>query len=355
MKRAKKYMTTKLIISGGKLAQPSAPFSLYADEFLDEQFGQWAPRALYLELGWIDKQGNVVGDHPTDELLWMEFDPAFVRPLKLFEQLGLRAIELGLRRVEGEIPGYPFDHVAYSGTAERLQESLSELGFKIEVRAHLFARSEHLILSSWLKGLPNEARESFGRKKLPYSIDKVAQKIAGCDADSCDGYRYLEAAVAAILLRSIERGLPNWGGWSPETGVMLARKRRPRTDSRRLHLVSQRLFTINWASSGPGFSWPHQYTLTWVPLYERYVVTVSADSPEGLCGYTDLALGSFGASEDVEKCVRAIVVGDWRGQYLEWNQAQWTDIEETGLISTETLMRWAGEIWGEEREDDESD
>ena len=40
---------------------------------------------------------------------------------------------------------------------------------------------------------------------------------------------------------------------------------------------------------------------------------------------------------------------------MEWNQAQWTDIEETGLISTETLMRWAGEIWGEEREDDESD
>ena len=229
---------------------------MFAGEILDEQFGlgQSASPALHLELGWIDEQGNVVGDHPTDELLGMEFDPAFVRPLKLFEQLGLHAIELGLRRVEGEVPGYPFDHIAYAGTAERLQESLSELGFNMEVRAHLFARSEHLILSSWLNALPNEARESFGRKALPYLIDRVAQKIAGCDADSCDGDRYLEAAVAAILLRSIERGLPNWGGWSPETGVMLARKRRPRTDSRKLHLVPQHLFTINWASSGPGFS-----------------------------------------------------------------------------------------------------
>jgi hypothetical protein len=51
-----------------------------------------------------------------------------VKPLKLFEQLGLRAIGLGLRRVEGEVPGYPFDHVAYSGTAERLQEALLEWG-----------------------------------------------------------------------------------------------------------------------------------------------------------------------------------------------------------------------------------
>ena len=92
-----------------------------------------------------------------------------------------------------------------------------------------------------------------------------------------------------------------------------------------------------------------------MPLYERYVVTVSADSPEGLCGYTDLALGSFGASEDFENRVSAIVVGDWRGQFFEWNQAQWTDIVETGLISIETLMRWAAKVWGEEREDDESD
>jgi hypothetical protein len=92
-----------------------------------------------------------------------------------------------------------------------------------------------------------------------------------------------------------------------------------------------------------------------VPLYERYVVTVSADSPEGLCGYTDLALGAFGASEDVENCVSAIVVSDWYEQSLEWNQAEWTDIVETGLISTETLMRWAAEVWGEERDDDESD
>ena len=166
------------------------------------------------------------------------------------------------------------------------------------------------------------------------------------------GDRYVEAAVAAILLRSIERSLPNWGAWSPESGLVTARTRRPRRDSRKLHLKPKHLFTINWASSGPGFSWPNEYNLCWVPLYERYVVTVSADSPEGLCGYTDLALGSFGASEDVENRVRAIVVGDWYGQFMEWNQAQWEDVAETGLISAEALMRRAEEVWGEEREEE---
>ena len=146
---------TALVISGGKLAEPSAPFSMYAYEFLDEQFGlgRSASPELHLALGWIDEQGKVVGDRP--KLLLMKFDPAFVRPLKLFDQLGLRAIELGLRRVEGEVPGYPFDHVAYNGSAERLQEALLELGFNLEVRGHLFARSEHLILSSSFSSLPS--------------------------------------------------------------------------------------------------------------------------------------------------------------------------------------------------------
>jgi len=87
-----------------------------------------------------------------------------------------------------------------------------------------------------------------------------------------------------------------------------------------------------------------------VPLYEQYVVTVSADSPEGLSGYTDLALGSFGASEDVEDSVHDIVVFDWRAQVSEWDQGRWEYVLEPGLISTETLMKWAGEVWSKERE-----
>jgi hypothetical protein len=329
-KPSKRVRRTKLlIISGGKLAVVSAPLSAYVGEFLEDVFGPDRSKSpeLFRELGWIDERGNVVGDHTTGELLGMEFDPAYVKPLELFKRLGVRAIELGLRRVEGEIPGYPFDHVAYSGTANRLQGALPEAGISAEVRAHLFTRSEHRILSSWLRVHPNESKESLGRDYPSYwDEEELARKIAGCEGED----RCVEAAVATILLRSIEYRLPNWGTWSPETGVLTARTRRPRTDSRKLHLVPKHLFTINWASSGPGYSWPVEYNLCWVPLYEKYVVTVSADSPEGLAGYTDLALGSFGRDRDVKDRVGAIVVGDWYGQFMEWNQAQWKYVAGTG-------------------------
>jgi hypothetical protein len=116
-----------LIINGGELAEPSAPLSLYAYEFLEEQFGWERSRSpdLFKELGWIDERGNVVGDHPTNELLEVEFDPAYVTPLNLFDQLGPRAIQLGLRRVEGEIPGYPFDHVADCASAKKANKLLN--------------------------------------------------------------------------------------------------------------------------------------------------------------------------------------------------------------------------------------
>jgi hypothetical protein len=281
----------------------------------------------------------------------MEFDPAYITPLTLFDQLGPRAIELGLRRVEGDIPGFPFDHVAYTGTAERLQKALAEAGINVEVRAHLFTRSEHLVLSSWLRENPTEALKSIGRTPPFWEVDRAAQKIARCSGNvyaaesGRSPYHDDDAAVATILLRSIERSLPNWGTWSPETGVLLARNFRPRTDLRKLHLIPKHLFTINWASSGPGFSWPNKYNLCWVPVYEKFVVTVSADSPEGLCGYTDLALGSFLPSADIEDRVCAIVTGDWETQLLEWDQRQWSDVLEEGLISTGTLTQWAAQVW----------
>lgn len=115
------------------------------------------------------------------------------------------------------------------------------------------------------------------------------------------------------------------------------------------------LFTINWASTGPGYSWPNQYNLTWVPLYEQYVVTVSADSPEGLGGYTDLALGSFGPGGDVEDSIRAVIVGDWHTQAMEWDQRRWEYVLEPGLINATTLMEWARQVWKNENEDRESD
>jgi hypothetical protein len=62
--------------------------------------------------------------------------------------------------------------------------------------------------------------------------------------------------------------------------------------------------------SGPGFDWPVTYKLVWTPIYDRYVVTASADCPDAF-GYADFALGHFGRSDDVGQSVIEIIKRDW--------------------------------------------
>ena len=94
-----------------------------------------------------------------------------------------------------------------SATAEQLQEGLSEAGIEVEVRAHLFTRAEHLILTSWLGVYPNEAQESLragnasalGTYPLSREVEKAAEKLITAYGEGRD----VEAAAAAIMLRSI--------------------------------------------------------------------------------------------------------------------------------------------------------
>jgi hypothetical protein len=59
---------------------------------------------------------------------------------------------------------------------------------------------------------------------------------------------------------------------------------------------------INWADSGPGLSWPADYNLVWLPTYDRFVLTYSADSPDAF-GYCDFALGTVAAEIPGQLCV----------------------------------------------------
>jgi hypothetical protein len=95
-------------------------------------------------------------------------------------------------------------------------------------------------------------------------------------------------------------------------------------------------FTINWADSGPGFSWPVAYYVTWLPYYERFVVTASADCSDAF-GYNDFAIGSFGSDKPTKKGARKIVCDDWHNQRA-FEQQPWAYLFSTGLISeTEAL------------------
>ena len=214
----------------------------------------------------------------------------------------------------------------------------------------LFHPIEHAILCDWLgKERPDSSAE----------IDLEALVDGPDDGPvtlkhSCDGTLNeftLRNAVARLLLGGIQQRLPTSAVCYSDR-IVLTRDYTPR-GRRKLDLLPRFLFQINWANSGPGISWPVAYYVIWLPVYDIFVVTGSADSPEAF-GYCDYALGWFDADIPLEEGVRRVIVGDWQHQRNEWDQEQWENFWDEGLISTETVWSWAAEVWGtEEEEDDE--
>ena len=163
-------------------------------------------------------------------------------------------------------------------------------------------------------------------------------------------------AVAKIVLQTVVNRLPNWAACTGRAGSNRALRGRPRLPQpRKLALLPRFLFSINWASSGPGFSWPMAYYLTWVPGYDRFVVTGSSDSPEGNYGECDLALGYCSAADDeADTLTKAaeIISGDWSAQYAEWEQQQWECFLDAGLISYGRAHAMATAVWDPDVEDE---
>jgi hypothetical protein len=98
----------------------------------------------------------------------------------------------------------------------------------------------------------------------------------------------LDAAVANVVLHRVQRQLPQWAALGDGNAVFGrdVRRRRVFTKVKR----PKHLFTLNWADSAPGYSWPMAYHATEVPAFGRVVVTASADSPDTF-GFCDFAIG----------------------------------------------------------------
>jgi hypothetical protein len=172
-------------------------------------------------------------------------------------------------------------------------------------------------------------------------------RILGQDCDRGDTEASYRAAVAQIALRTVWKGLPNFAAWSETTGVQLARPSESPSPngSRKLHLMPRHLLTINWADSGPGYSWPEAYYACRLPLYDRYIVTVSADCPEAFGGHTDKALDSFPVSANFDESVKESIFLDWRERFLEYEQPRWKYVLEEGLVSEADAEELADEVW----------
>lgn len=211
-----------------------------------------------------------------------------------------------------------------------------------------FFPREHAILAEYFdlqEKQPQQAR-AFDPDEITSeenNYDEASEGIACRKSYGGRDYRAIDNAVARIALAPVRENLPTWGGLGKD-GAFHSRlsdnesvlpERGYRSDP--MHVLS-----INWASSGPGYSWPLKYYISWIPYYERYVVTVSYDSPE-VEGYLDLAIGHLAEGASVEKELKSVIVRHWDrdSMYLQG----WEGVIDSGIVKDP--WAWREEVsWG---------
>jgi hypothetical protein len=221
--------------------------------------------------------------------------------------------------------------------------------------ARIFKPVEHALLAEYFR-MPGLLPEWAGGVDLgEFPLDDWDESEGGIAPLGSVGDRnVLENAVARIALAPIQEQLPQWAAYDSQQ-VIPARTIRqcPERDATSRPLL---LFGINWATSGPGFSWPEEYHVTWIPHYDRYIVTASSDSKD-VHGFEDIALGFFRGSPvkgGDRKTIKSIITGYW----TETSDVQmaWEEYWNHGAISNETAWKWRGDVWSENGEDeDETD
>ena len=152
----------------------------------------------------------------------------------------------------------------------------------------------------------------------------------------------LDSEVAAFLLEPVQTRLPNWGYTDPDGTVVMGRVVRALTPAK-VRPMPLLLFTVNWADSGPGFSWPETYYVTYVPQLNVRIVTASRDS-EDVWGCTDLAIGWCKPRGRADWGTKKIITLWWHrgcGVMMPW-ESFWA----AGLVTQARAERWRGEVFG---------
>jgi len=196
----------------------------------------------------------------------------------------------------------------------------------------IYTADERLLLEAWFNG------------KAPTLEQEALLQNQGFDHECCEAYTLLDAWVGAFAVRDIQARLPNCGIGKSDGSFVLTRPIDRRRRPKKVAGLARFLFRINWADSGPGMSWPADYHLVWLPGFERFVLTYSADSPDAF-GYCDFALGWVQPESDWRAAVREMLVEDWRFQFNAWNQSPWAYVWGEGLIKEEEALAWRREAW----------
>lgn len=157
-------------------------------------------------------------------------------------------------------------------------------------------------------------------------------------------------AVAQILLHNIQEELPSWGCTRNDGTVVLGRLRHKRHQDARLNFNPKHVLTVNWADSGPGFSWPEAYYITYLPKFNKHIVTASRDGEDAF-GCTDHAIGFADGDMSLLDAAKEIIISNWLWQRKSWGQARWAYLFDEGFINAENANEWASEVWLEAPED----
>jgi len=235
-----------------------------------------------------------------------------------------------------------------SGATDRIKE---------KKETEYFHPREHAILAEYLElknKLPKDARKFDPFETLPFE-DEYKESENGIICRPGRGDRSelqaLSNAVARIALAPIRSDLPVWGSY--EDGQVFHTRQKensgvlPLRDFRSDPVL---VVSINWADSGPGFSWPVKYYISWIPYYERYVVTASYDSND-VEGYLDVAIGDLPDGVEIEGGLKNVIINHWDrdAMYLQG----WADCIDSGIVKDP--WAWRSEInWGYDVEGNES-
>jgi hypothetical protein len=161
----------------------------------------------------------------------------------------------------------------------------------------------------------------------------------------------LAAEVGAIALATVQDRLLNFTTIGPE-GFRSTRK--PKVSQlRRVMVVPRYLFMIDWAMSAPGISWPEAYYVTFIPGFDRFVVTASRDSDD-LYGCCDHAIGWFGEGVDPKAAALAIVKAWWEMARDCQEHTGWFCFLDAGSVGEDEATALREDVWPElEEEQDE--
>jgi hypothetical protein len=232
----------------------------------------------------------------------------------------------------------------------------------------IFHPVEHAILSDWLgRARPDCARdidlddhweEATEPTDDPWAPRSAHEGNHGRLWESANGgcsefFNALDNAVARICLENVQGALPQWSARRLDGADVVAR----RYDSvleRRVKLLPRLILEINWATSGPGCSWPEAYSRTYIPYYDVCIVTASQDSPD-VQGHTDEAIAWFCGKGDVAQGVEDVVKGFWTLLRDTYEQQHWEHLFYEGLVTAGQAWRWGAEVWGEEEGEDDVD